>query len=179
MTIFVCNLIFVVQRVISVFITIRRASEIPLESSFPLVNLSGPSLSKVGDNEICLFNMRWIALSAPWGSKVYSSLFPSAQFVKRSEYLRNTEMVAKCKRGKFRLVRVENVFITRPDLTTTPPPLPLVVPHSATMEPFTLALRIADWALWERLAPGHIASFSDCVAWFSLCPPYRIGPRWC
>lgn len=110
------------QRVISVFITIRRASEIPLESSFPLVNLSGPSLSKVGDNEICLFNMRWIALSAPWGSKVYSSLFPSAQFVKRSEYLRNTEMVAKCKRGKFRLVRVENVFITRPDLTTTPPP---------------------------------------------------------
>ena len=31
-------------------------------------------------------------------------------------------MVAKCKRGKFRLVRVENVFITRPDLTTTPPP---------------------------------------------------------
>lgn len=48
-------------------------------------------------------------------------------------------MVAKCKRGKFRLVRVENVFITRPDLTP-----PLVVPHSATMEPFTLALRIAD-----------------------------------
>ena len=52
-------------------------------------------------------------------------------------------MVAKCKRGKFRLVRVENVFITRPDLTTPPPP-PFVVPHSATMEPFTLALRIAD-----------------------------------
>ena len=51
-------------------------------------------------------------------------------------------MVAKCKRGKFRLVRVENVFITRPDLN--PPPPPLVVPHSATMEPFTLALRIAD-----------------------------------
>lgn len=50
-------------------------------------------------------------------------------------------MVAKCKRGKFRLVRVENVFITRPDLT---PPPPLVVLHSATMEPFTLALRIAD-----------------------------------
>ena len=49
-------------------------------------------------------------------------------------------MVAKCKRGKFRLVRVENVFITRPDLTAPP----LVVPHSATMETFTLALRIAD-----------------------------------
>ena len=71
--------------------------------------------------------MRWIALSAPWGSRVHSSLFPSAQFVKRSEYLRNTEMVAKCKRGKFRLVRVENLFITRPDLTPFPPP-PLVVP---------------------------------------------------
>lgn len=32
-------------------------------------------------------------------------------------------MVAKCKRGKFRLVRVENVFITRPDLTPPPPSL--------------------------------------------------------
>lgn len=41
-TIFVCNLIFVVQRVISVFITIRRASEIPLESSFPLVIYLAP-----------------------------------------------------------------------------------------------------------------------------------------
>lgn len=163
------------QRVISVFITIRRASKNTPWELLPTRNLSGPGLSKVGDNEICLFKMRWIALSAPWGSKVYSSLFPSAQFVKRSEYLRNTEMVAKCKRGKFRLVRVENVFIKRPDLT----PPPLVVPHSATMEPFTLALRIADWGLWERLALGHIASFSDCVAWFSLCPPYRIGPRWC
>lgn len=110
------------QRVISVFITIRRASKNTPWELLPTRNLSGPGLSKVGDNEICLFNMRWIALSAPWGSKVYSSLFPSAQFVKRSEYLRNTEMVAKCKRGKFRLVRVENVFIKRPDLTPPPPP---------------------------------------------------------
>lgn len=109
------------QRVISVFITIRRASKNTPWELLPTRNLSGPGLSKVGDNEICLFNMRWIALSAPWGSKVYSSLFPSAQVGKRSEYLRNTEMVAKCKRGKFRLVRVENVFITRPDLTTPPP----------------------------------------------------------
>lgn len=112
------------QRVISVFITIRRASKNTPWELLPTRNLSGPGLSKVGDNEICLFNMRWIALSAPWGSKVYSSLFPSAQFVKRSEYLRNTEMVAKCKRGKFRLVRVENVFITRPDLTPPPPRCP-------------------------------------------------------
>lgn len=110
------------QRVISVFITIRRASKNTPWELLPTRNLSGPGLSKVGDNEIFLFNMRWIVLSAPWGSKVYSSLFPSAQFVKRSEYLRNTEMVAKCKRGKFRLVRVENVFITRPDLTPPPPP---------------------------------------------------------
>ena len=101
---------------------LEELQKYPLRT-LPTRNFSGPGLSKVGDNEICVFNMRWIALSAPWGSKVYSSLFPSAQFVKRSEYLRNTEMVAKCKRGKFRLVRVENVFITRPDLTTPPPPL--------------------------------------------------------
>lgn len=112
------------QRVISVFITIRRASKNTPWELLPTRNLSGPGLSKVGDNEIFLFNMRWIVLSAPWGSKVYSSLFPSAQFVKRSEYLRNTEMVAKCKRGKFRLVRVENVFITRPDLNPPPPRCP-------------------------------------------------------
>ena len=36
-------------------------------------------------------------------------------------------MVAKCKRGKFRLVRVENVFITRPDLTPPPPRCPPIL----------------------------------------------------
>lgn len=47
-------------------------------------------------------------------------------------------MVAKCKRGKFRLVRVENVFITRPDLTAPPSLSPTLLLWSRLLLRFVL-----------------------------------------